>query len=126
MKMLWNKNDLPKIFSRIDDLITGSGFKSYKEPAPAYALGPRWTDENRISHGYQLIEGEWCELTPVADYWSVVKKDIEKMMDEKSQLSKELILAKRRIYEMEYGLRVAEKALINSQKLLQENIDNVD
>jgi hypothetical protein len=48
------------------------------------------------------------------------------MMDEKSQLSKELRLAKRRIYEMEYGLRVAEKALINSQKLLQENIDNVD
>ena len=124
--MLWSKDDLPKIFSRIDDLITGSGFKSYKEPAPEYTLGPRWTDENRIDHGYQLIEGEWCKLTPVADYWSVVKKDIERMMDEKSQLSKELRLAKRRIYEMEYGLRVAEKALINSQKLLQETIDNVD
>ena len=55
--MLYSKDQLPDIFKKIDDLIVGSGFKSYKEPAPKYIMGPNWTDELREKNGYTLIDG---------------------------------------------------------------------
>jgi len=124
--MLYSKDQLPDLFQKIDDLIVGSGFKSYKEPAPKYIMGPNWTDELRQSNGYTLIDGEWFKVTPIQNYWDYFKKDLEKLMDDMSNQGKKLGLQQRRLYEMEYGLRVAEKALITSQKLMQEAIDNVD
>jgi hypothetical protein len=124
--MLYSKDQLPDVFQKIDDLIVGSGFKSYKEPAPSYIMGKNWTDELREKNGYTLIDGEWFIVKPVQTVWDVFKKDLEGMMDDMSDQRKKMENQQRRLYEMEYGLRVAEKALITSQKLMQEAIDNVD
>lgn len=122
MKMLYSKDQLPDIFQKIDDLIVGSGFKSYKEPAPSYIMGPNWTDELREKNGYTLIDGEWYTVKPVQAVWDVFKKDLEQMMDDMSDQRKKMDRQNRRLYEMEYGLRVARKSLEKSlTEFEQEN-----
>lgn len=118
--MLYSKDQLPDVFKKIDDLIVGSGFKSYKEPAPSYIMGPKWTDELREKNGYTFIDGEWYRVNPVKDVWDEFKKDLERLMDDMSDQRKKMENQQRRLYEMEYGLRVAEKALKTSLKLTQE------
>jgi hypothetical protein len=124
MKMLYSKDQLPEIFKRIDDLIIGSGFKSYKEPAPKYIMGPNWTDELREKNGYALIDGEWFKVDPVQNVWDDFKKDLEKLMDDISDQRKKMDVQQQRLYEMEYGLRVARKSLEKSLQLQQELLKN--
>jgi hypothetical protein len=122
MKMLYSKDQLPDVFQKIDDLIIGSGFKSYKEPAPSYIMGKNWTDELREKNGYTLIDGEWYTVIPVQAVWDVFKKDLEQMMDDMSDQRKKMDRQNRRLYEMEYGLRVARKSLEKSlTEFEQEN-----
>ena len=118
--MIYSKDQLPEIFSKIDDLITGSKFQVYKKPAPIYISGPNWTDELREKNGYTLIDGDWYTVKPVQAVWDEFKKDLERLMDDMSDQRKKMENQQRRLYEMEYGLRVAEKALKNSLKLTQE------
>jgi len=122
--MLYSKDQLPEIFKRIDDLIIGSGFKSYKEPAPKYIMGPNWTDELREKNGYALIDGEWFKVDPVQNVWDSFKKDLEKLMDDISDQRKKMDVQQQRLYEMEYGLRVARKSLEKSLQLQQELLKN--
>ena len=122
--MLYSKDQLPEVFKKIDDLIIGSGFKSYKEPAPSYIMGPNWTDELREKNGYTLIDGEWFQVNPVQDVWNVFKKYLERLMDDMSDQRKKMEVQQRRLYEMEYGLRVAEKSLKTSLKLQQDLLNN--
>ena len=122
--MLYSKDQLPEIFKRIDDLIIGSGFKSYKEPAPKYIMGPNWTDELREKNGYTLIDGEWFQVNPVQNVWDVFKKDLESLMDDISNQRKKMDVQQQRLYEMEYGLRVARKSLEKSLQLQQELLKN--
>ena len=122
--MLYSKDQLPEIFKRIDDLIIGSGFKSYKEPAPKYIMGPNWTDELREKNGYALIDGEWFKVDPVQNVWDDFKKDLEKLMDDISDQRKKMDVQQQRLYEMEYGLRVARKSLEKSLQLQQELLKN--
>jgi len=124
MKMLYSKDQLPNLFQKIDDLIVGSGFEVYHEPAPKYIMGPNWTDELREKNGYTLVNGEWFTVTPVKAQWDVFKKDLEQLMNDLSDQRKKMDMQQRRLWEMEYGLRVAEKALTNSLKLKQEMVDN--
>ena len=120
--MFYSKDQLPDYFQKIDDLIVGSGFKSYKEPAPTYIMGKNWTDELREKNGYTLIDGEWYTVKPVQAVWDVFKKDLEKMMDDMSDQRKKMDRQNRRLYEMEYGLRVAAKSLKKSlTEFEQEN-----
>jgi len=120
--MLYSKDQLPDVFQKIDDLIIGSGFKSYKEPAPSYIMGKNWTDELREKNGYTLIDGEWYIVKPVQAVWDVFKKDLEQMMDDMSDQRKKMDRQNRRLYEMEYGLRVARKSLEKSlTEFEQEN-----
>ena len=118
--MIYSKDQLPEIFSKIDDLITGSKFQVYKKPAPIYISGPNWTDELREKNGYTLIDGDWYTVKPVQAVWDEFKKDLERLMDDMSDQRKKMENQQRRLYEMEYGLRVAEKALKNSLKLTLE------
>jgi hypothetical protein len=122
--MLYSKDQLPEIFKRIDDLIIGSGFKSYKEPAPKYIMGPNWTDELREKNGYTLIDGEWFQVNPVQNVWDVFKKDLESLMDDISNQRKKMDVQQQRLYEMEYGIRVARKSLEKSLQLQQELLKN--
>ena len=122
-KMIWNEESLVEIYERLDQLIA-LGQENYSADAPEYIFGQNWTDELRNKNGYFYIEGKWQRLTPVVDYWSTVKNDIRSLLKDKERLSHEVQMLKRRNYEMEYGLRVAEKALKNSLNITQESMKN--
>jgi hypothetical protein len=117
--MLYNKEQLPDIFNKIDELISASGIKNYKEPAPIYIYSDRWNDELREKNGYTLIDGEWYKVNDVQAVWDVFKKDVEGLMDDISEQREKIDIQHRRIYEMEYGLRVAERALKNSLAIVK-------
>jgi hypothetical protein len=120
--MIYSKDQLPEIFQKIDDLITGSKFQVYKKPAPDYVMGPNWTDELREKNGYTLIDGKWYKVNPVQAVWDEFKKDFERLMDDMSDQRKKMDRQNRRLYEMEYGLRVAAKSLKKSlTEFEQEN-----
>ena len=94
------------------------------EPMPSYKLNDRWTDEFRIRDEHtKLADGTWVTIHKVTTWVEKLKKDTTELYEENQKTNRELTLAKRRIYEMEYGLRVAEKALKNSLALTKEMID---
>jgi hypothetical protein len=94
------------------------------EPMPKYKEGERWTDEFRIRDGHtKLADGSWVTIHKVTTWVEKLKKDTTELYEQNQKTNRELTLAKRRIYEMEYGLRVAEKALKNSLALTKEMID---
>jgi hypothetical protein len=93
-------------------------------PMPSYKLNDRWTDEFRIRDGHiKLDDGTWVTEVVVEEYLGELEKSILDLYDsyQKSLQEKTLLLQQRR--EMEYGLRVAEKALKNSLALTKEMID---
>jgi len=94
------------------------------EPMPNYKTGDRWTDEFRTRDGHtKLADGSWVTIHKVTTWVEKLKKDTTELYEQNQKTNRELNLAKRRIYEMEYGLRVAEKALKNSLALTKEMID---
>ena len=94
------------------------------EPMPSYKTGDRWNDEFRIRDGHtKLADGSWVTIHKVTTWVDKLKKDTTELYEQNQQTNRELSLAKRRIYEMEYGLRVAEKALKNSLALTKEMIN---
>jgi hypothetical protein len=94
------------------------------DPMPSYKLNDRWTDEFRIRDGHtKLADGSWVTIHKVTTWIEKLKKDTTELYEQNQQTNRELTLAKRRIYEMEYGLRVAERALKNSLALTKEMID---
>ena len=52
---------------------------------------------------------------------AVKSGDVRAMIDDRKRLSAELSLARRKIYQMEYGLRVAQKSLNTALTLEIEN-----
>jgi len=94
------------------------------EPMPKYKEGDRWTDDFRIRDGHtKLADGSWVTIHKMTTWVEKLKKDTTELYEQNQKTNRELTLAKRRIYEMEYGLRVAEKALKNSLALTKEMID---
>lgn len=109
--MIWNEESVDVISANLDELIAAAGIENVYEDAPSYIFGKNWTDELRIKNGFTLIDNEWKKVIIVKDYWSTVIHDIKTLLKEKSRLSEDLQLQKRKLYEMEYGLRVAQKSL---------------
>jgi hypothetical protein len=94
------------------------------EPMPKYKEGERWTDEFRVRDGHtKLADGTWVTIHKVTTWVEKLKKDTTELYEHNQKTNRDLNLAKRRIYEMEYGLRVAEKALKNSLALTKEMIN---
>jgi hypothetical protein len=94
------------------------------EPMPNYKTGERWTDEFRIRDGHtKLADGSWVTIIKVTTWVEKLKKDTEDLYTSYQTNLKEIQLLKRQRREMEYGLRVAEKALKNSLALTKEMID---
>jgi len=121
--MIWNKEDIDKMLEQVQRLITIADVEYFTEPAPTYIHGPNWTDELRIKNGYELEEGVWVRKINFNDYWLTKMNDVRSILEDKNRLSEDLSLARRKIREMEYGLRVAEKSLKNSLALTKEMID---
>jgi len=97
------------------------------EPMPSYKIekeGSRWTDEFRIRDGHtKLDDGSWVTIHKATTWLDKLKKDTTDLYEQHQKTIRELDLARRRIREMEYGLRVAEKALKNSLAITKEKIN---
>ena len=94
------------------------------EPMPSYKNGERWTDEFRIRDGHtKLADGTWVTIIKVTTWVEKLKKDTVDLYTSYQTNLQEIRLLKQQKREMEYGLRVAEKALKNSLAITKEMID---
>lgn len=93
-------------------------------PAPEYINGKNWTDELREKNGYTKLEdGSWATVIDCQAYLDKMKKDMLEVYDnyQDSLKKKDILMWKNR--EMEYGLRVAGKALEKSLAITREMLD---
>jgi hypothetical protein len=97
------------------------------EPMPSWKEereGSKWTDEFRIRDGHtKLADGSWVTIHKVTTWVEKLKKDTAELYEQNTKQSREISLLKQQRREMEYGLRVAEKALKNSLALTKEMIN---
>ena len=117
--MIYDKKDVDEMLEEIQRLITVADIDHLIFPAPLYIQGANWTDELRQKNGFEQVEGVWVRKVNINDYWMAKMNDVRAMVDERKRLNEELSLARRKIYEMEYGLRVAQKSL--GKALTMEN-----
>ena len=81
-------------------------------PAPKYTNNESWSDELRTKHGYTKLEdGSWATVIDAQDYLDKMKNDMIGVYEEFQNYIKKNNLLKAQKYEMEYGLRVAQKSL---------------
>lgn len=93
-------------------------------PMPEYKMNERWTDEFRIRDGHiKLEDGTWVTEIAVEDFLGKLEEDILALYEHHQETLCKLNLVGRQKREMEYGLRVAEKALKNSLAITKELID---
>ena len=91
------------------------------EPMLSYKTDERWTDEMRIRDGHtKLADGSWVTIHKVSTWVEELKKGSTELYDENQKAYREIALLKLQKHEMEYGLRVAEKALKSSLALTKE------
>ena len=94
-------------------------------PMSEWKLGERWTDEFRIRDGHiKLQDGTWVTEVDVEVFLGKLEKDVLDLYDNYQESLNEIRLLKQQRYEMEYGLRVAERALKNSLALTKELIQD--
>jgi len=94
------------------------------EPMPKYKEGERWTDEFRIRDGHtKLADGSWVTIHKVTTWVEKMKQDTIEVYDNYQDALRKNRLLVQKNREMEYGLRVAEKALKNSLALTKEMIN---
>jgi hypothetical protein len=97
-------------------------------PMPDFKLNERWTDEFRIRDGHtKLADGSWVTVCKLTDYVERIFKSTVDLHDQFKDTYKELQLERQRNYEMEYGLRVAQKSLNKALAIKGEDDEqNVD
>jgi hypothetical protein len=94
------------------------------EPMPSYKEGERWTDEFRIRDGHtKLADGSWVTIHKVTTWVEKMRQDTIEVYDNYQDALRKNRLLIQKNREMEYGLRVAGKALKNSLELTKEMID---
>jgi hypothetical protein len=121
--MFYGKDSIEENFSRVLNKL-GEQELFLFEPMPSYKEGERWTDEFRIRDGHtKLADGTWVTIHKVTSYVEAMKKNTVELYDnyQDALIKNSLITKKNR--EMEYGLRVAEKALKNALAMTKEMID---
>jgi len=94
------------------------------EPMPSYKNSERWTDEFRIRDGHtKLADGSWVTIHKVTTWVEKMKQDTIEVYDNYQDALRKNRLLVQKNREMEYGLRVAGKALKNSLELTKEMTD---
>ena len=95
------------------------------EPMPSYKLNEKWTDKFRIRDGHtKLDDGSWVTIHKVTTYVQSIQKSVTELYEQNQKLYKELNIFKQQKYEMEYGLRVAQKSL-NKALNMKGDYDNI-
>jgi hypothetical protein len=121
--MFYGKDDVDKQFAPLLKKLNEQELFLF-EPMPNYKNGERWTDEFRIRDGHtKLADGTWVTVHKVTTYVETLQKSTNRLYEEMLKAQRELDIVRRQKYEMEYGLRVAEKALKNSLALTKEMIN---
>jgi hypothetical protein len=119
--MFYDKDSIDKQFSLIENKLEDLFIF---EPMPSYKEGERWTDEFRIRDGHtKLDNGSWVTIHKATEYFQALKKNTVELFEDKQKIHRELVVSRQKNREMEYGLRVAEKALKNSLAITKELID---
>jgi hypothetical protein len=122
--MFYGKDDVERQFTPLLKKL-GEQELFLFEPMPAYKEGDRWTDEFRIRDGHtKLADGSWVTIHKVTTYVEELHKSVTQLYAEKMKTDRELMLARQKNREMEYGLRVAARSLNNSLNLTQDFINN--
>jgi hypothetical protein len=95
------------------------------EPMPSWKEdkeGSKWTDEYRIRDGHtKLADGSWVTIHKASDWLAALQKRTEKLYDQHQETSNKLTLALRQKYEMEFGLRHAQKSLNKALEMKGDN-----
>jgi hypothetical protein len=118
--MFYSKESIEERVNLIRGELTGV----VNVPAPDYAMGERWNDEARIKNGYTKIEdGSWATVFDSQVYLDKMKQDTIELYDNYQDSLKENRLLARKNREMEYALRVAQKALKNALDMTKEMMD---
>jgi len=95
------------------------------EPIPSYKLNEKWTDEFRIRDGHtKLDDGSWVTIHKVTTYVQSIQKSVTELYEQNQRIYKKLDVLKQQKYEMEYGLRVAQKSL-NTALNMKGDHDNI-
>lgn len=94
------------------------------EPMPSYKNGERWTDEFRTRDGHtKLADGSWVTIHKVNTWVEKLKKDTIELYEQNTKQSREINLLKQQRYEMEFGLRSAQKSLNKALAMKGNNDD---
>lgn len=120
--MAYFAKELAEKFKDIDAALAGSQCV-IRRGAPSYIRGDKWTDELRNRNGFYLIDGAWVSEETIEKFWGNLKKDITYIYQKREQQEKELEYLRRKVYTMEYGLRVARKSLEEALNIDKENTD---
>jgi hypothetical protein len=118
--MFYGKDDVDRQFAPLVQKLNEQELFLF-EPMPSYKNGERWTDEFRIRDGHtKLADGSWVTIHKMTTYVEVLQKNSNKLYEQYLQATRDLTILRQQRREMEYGLRVAEKALKNSLALTKE------
>jgi hypothetical protein len=121
--MFYGKDSIEKNFSLVLKKLDEQELFLF-EPMPSYKLNERWTDEFRIRDGHtKLADGSWVTIHKVTTYVEALQKNTVELYDNYQDALRKNDLVVKKNREMEYGLRVAEKALKNSLALTKEMIN---
>lgn len=117
--MIYSKESVTETLELIRNKTSGV----IRIPAPDYAMGERWNDEARIEHGYTKLEdGTWVTEIIVEEYLGKLERDIIELYDNYQDSLRKNELLRQKNREMEYALRVGEKALRNALAMTKEMI----
>jgi hypothetical protein len=95
------------------------------EPMPSYKedkVGTKWCDEFRIRDGHtKLADGSWVTIRKVTTYVEALQKSTTELYDCYLKSTRDLTMALQQKREMEYGLRSAQKSLLNAINMKESN-----
>lgn len=95
------------------------------EPMPSWKEekeGSKWTDEFRIRDGHtKLADGTWVTIHKVTTWVEKLKKDTVELYEQNTKQSREISLLRQQKYEMEFGLRHAQKSLNKALTIKGDN-----
>lgn len=115
--MFYSKEEIANTVALIRNKASGV----IRIPMPEYKMNERWTDEFRIRDGHvKLEDGTWVTEVIIEEYLGKLEQDILDLYEQNKELFRDLSVARQKNREMEYGLRVAEKALKNSLAITKE------
>lgn len=106
--MFYSKESIEERINLLSEVVSGV----VVIPAPQYTNNQSWNDELRTKHGYTKLEdGSWATVIDAKDYLYKMKNDMIEVFEEFQNYIRKNNLLTAQKYEMEYGLRVAQKSL---------------